>query len=98
MLPAAVTVVAVLASETVGGVVSLPRFTGWPLITTATMLPPENVPEPLKPTSQVWPFWMALYCSQLGLVAVRLPEASGAEMLPFHGTPVTPAPPASLKT
>src|SRR5512142_394368 len=97
MQPGAVTLAALAARETVGGATP-PRFTTWPLTLRLTIVEPEKVPLPPKPTSQVWPARMGPYCSQPGLVAVRFPEASGAETLPFQPVPTTWAVPASLKT
>src|SRR5262245_38231987 len=53
------------------------------------MVEPENVPLPLKPLSQVWLLWMGLNRSQSGLIAVKLPEASGPE-IPDPPTAVIP--------
>src|SRR6185295_19382259 len=44
-------------------------------------------PLPGNPSSQVCPAAIGLDGSQLGLVAVRAPLASGAAMFPFHGAP-----------
>src|SRR5512140_348839 len=99
MVPAAVTVVALLASETTGGVsVALPIGIVWPLILTLTMVDAPNAPAPLKPTSQAWPVVMGWYCSQGGCVAVRFPDPSGPEMLPFHAAPAIEALPMLTTT
>src|ERR1043165_1871681 len=73
-------------------------FTVTPLTFPLRMVAPENVPLALKQTSQIWPFWIGLNCSQSGLVAVKLPEASGPEMMPFHPDPTIAALALSLKT
>jgi len=112
MLPAVVTLVELLASETVGLVVSpplplplplplpppVPIGMVVPLSFTLTMVALENALVPVKPTSQVWPIWIGWNCSQSGFVAERPPEASAAATLPFHPVPETPAVPASWNT
>ena len=67
--PAAVTVAALLASDTAGGAsVVPPSGITWPLTLRLTIVDEVNVPLPLKPTSHRWPTWIGWI--QEGFVAV----------------------------
>src|SRR5262249_11500913 len=66
-----------------------------PLILALLIVELANAPLPFKPPSRSRPTWIGLTWSESGFMAVRVPEASAAVMLPFHAGPAMLAAPPS---